>query len=216
MTFYYLLLLFSVFKLLLFDFGMKYYQLSLSDKYDHWLAFWESPCYTDKLHFCVKTGDIIKVLIIYRNIPSPPKTTYTLPLWAQVWRWWCVTSPPAVGSCSGPAAFLCLAPSAYTAAVYRCTSWAWPAGGSRAQSRWGRGRQGGGVCTRPLLPLRVSLLTKGQFPIQLIRKLLHEHDRHHKGPMHIIQTWTYNHFNLDLIDMDVKTQRIVEVSTQLN
>ncbi len=159
-TFYYLLLLFYIFKLLLFDFGMKYYP----DKYDHWLAFWESPCYTDKLHFCVKTGDIIKVLNIYRNIPSPPKTTYTLPLWAQVWRWWCVTSPPAVGSCSGPAAFLCLAPSAYTAAVYRCTSWAWPAGGSRAQSRWGRGRQGAGSVRGLYCLCGFHLQPKDNFP----------------------------------------------------
>lgn len=143
---------------------MKYYP----DKYDHWLAFWESPCYIDKLHFCVKTGYIIKVLNIYRNLPSPPKKQkHTLPLWAQVWRWWCVTSPPAVGSCSVLVAFLCLAPSAYTAAVYRCTSWAWPAGGSRAQSTWGRGRQEGGVCKRPFLPLRVSHTTKWQFHIQL-------------------------------------------------
>ncbi len=114
-------------------------------------------------------------LNIYRN-----KNTYTLPLWAQVWRWWCVTSSPAVGSCSGPAAFLCLAPSAYTAAVYRCTSWAWPAGAAEHKADEGGVIRGRGLA-EAFIASAVSLTTKGQFHIQLIRK----HDRHHKGHMHI-------------------------------
>lgn len=175
---------------------MKYYP----DKYDHCLAYSQYATLINCI-FCVKTGDIIKVLNIYSNT-----NTYTLPLWAQVWRWWCVTSPPAVGSCSGPAAFLCLAPSAYTAAVYRCTSWAWPAGAAEHKADEGGAVRGAGSVRGLYCLCGFHLQPKDNFTYSSSENMIDITK----------DTCTYNQFNLDLIGVDVKSQRTVEVSTQLN
>ncbi len=68
------------------------------------------------------------------------------------------------------------------------------------------GSSGGGVWQRPLLPLRFHLQPKDNFTYCSSENMIDITK----------DTCTYNQFNLDLIGVDVKSQRIVEVSNQLN
>lgn len=134
---------------------------------------------------------------IWPNLPATKATLMTssqdrgndnVPGWAPVAGWWCVTSLVSVGSCPGPRAAPSLAPSACTAAVYRCISSASPAGSNMG---WAQAEKGLILLASIRRNNTVSMETRRIYILYFLIKVIRTDTTHHLLNMHFCLSSVY-------------------------